>query len=196
MADTNIEVANQALVLIGASSISTFTGTGTEQIAATHLYQPTVDAALTSHRWRFASGKATLSRLTATPANEWDAAYQMPSQPQILLLNAVKVLDQDISFDRYEDQIYCDAASDDTVVADYIYSRDEIDWPPYFTKAVVFQLASVFAASITQDAFLAAHFEEQAVVEFTKARWADSSSQTARHLNTRGKRSLISKRRG
>ena len=87
MADTSVEVANQALVLIGANSISSFVGTATEQIAATHLYQPTVDAALTSHRWRFASGKKILSFLAADPIDEWDSAFQMPTDPKILLLD-------------------------------------------------------------------------------------------------------------
>jgi hypothetical protein len=192
MADTNVEVANQAFALIGANPISSFVGTATEQVAATHLYQPTVDAALTSHRWRFATGKAILSRLADEPIDEWDAAYQMPTDPAILLLNAVLVQDIPITFDRYEGHIYCNATSDDVVVADYVYSRNEIDWPPYFTKAVVFELASVFAASITQDSYLAAHFSEQSVVEFTKARWADSSSQTSRNMNAK---SIINKRR-
>jgi len=192
MADTSVEVANQALVLIGANSISSFVGTATEQIAATHLYQPTVDAALTSHRWRFASGKKILSFLAADPIDEWDSAFQMPTDPKILLLNSVMVLDHPITFDRFEDHIYCDATSSDVVVASYIYSRAEIDWPAYFTKAVVLDLASAFSAAITQDSYLAAHFREQAVVEYSKARWSDSSSQTARNLNAR---SLIDKRR-
>jgi hypothetical protein len=196
MADTAVEVANQALALIGANTISTFVGTGTEQIAATHLYQPTVDAALTSHRWRFASGKKQLSILVATPADDWDSAFQIPTDPPVLLINSISVLDHTIEYDRFEDHIYCDATSDDTVIMDYIYSRDEIDWPAYFTKAIVFELAAVFAAAITQDSFLAAHFTEQANMEYSKARFADSSSQTARNLNTRGTHSLISRRFG
>jgi hypothetical protein len=193
MADTSVEVANIALTLIGANTISTFVGTGTEQIAATNLYQPIVDAALVSHRWRFASGKAQINLLVATPADDWDSAFQIPADPPVLLINSVSVLDNPIQYDRFEDQIYCDATSDDIVIMDYIYSRDEIDWPPYFTKAVGLELASAFAAAITQDSFLAAHFTEQAAIEFRKARWADSSSQTARNLNPR---SLINKRRG
>jgi hypothetical protein len=192
MADTQVEVANQAFALIGANTLSTFTGTGSEQIAATNLYQPIVDAALTSHRWRFATGKQTLARLSSVPVNQWDAAYQMPTQPQIILLNAVMVEDLPITFDRYEDQIYCDATESDIVVADYVYSVSEQEWPPYFTKAIVYELASVFAASITQDSFLAAHFAEQSTVEYRKARFADASSQTARNLNAR---SLIKRRR-
>jgi hypothetical protein len=185
MADTPVEVANQAFALIGANTLSTFVGTATEQIVATNLYQPIVDAALTSHRWRFATGKQTLARLASIPLDQWDAAYQMPSQPKILLLNSVLVQDAAIKYDRYEDNIYCDATVDDVVIADYIYSVEEQYWPPYFTKAIVSELASVFAAGITQDSYLAAFFSEQSVVEYSRARWADSSSQTARNLRTR-----------
>ena len=193
MATTGVEVANQAFALIGANAISSFIGTATEQVVGEALYQPLIDAALSSHRWRFATGKGTLSRLAASPANQWDAAYQMPTDPEILLLNAVLVIDVPIEYDRYEDQIYCDAGEDDVVVADYIYSVGEEFWPAYFTKAVVFELASVFAAGITQDSYLSSHFNDMAEAEYRKARWADTSSQTARSLSAR---SLINKRRG
>jgi hypothetical protein len=193
MATSAVEVANQAFALIGANAISSFIGTATEQVVGEALYQPLVDAALTSYRWRFATGKATLSRLAAVPLNDWDAAYQMPTDPIILLLNAVMVLDQRIEFDRYEDQIYCNATSDDTVIADYVYSAGEERWPPYFTKAVVFDLASNFAAGIMQDSYLASHFNDMAEIEYRKARFADGSSKTARPMKTN---SLINRRRG
>ena len=117
----------------------------------------------------------------------------MPSQPRILLLNGVSVLDAQIEYDRFENDIYCNAAEADTVVADYIYQVNEADLPPYFVKAFVYDLASAFATAITQDASVALLFEQLSTKEWSKARFAESSSQTARHVNAR---SLINKRRG
>jgi len=191
MAVTQVTIANKALALIGANTISSFTGTATEQIVATNVYDMVVEAALTTHRWRFATGKITLSRLVDAPLDQWDAAYQLPTFPQILLLNGVYILDVAIDFDRYEDKVYCDATVDDIVNADYIYRSAEADWAPYFISGVVFDLASHFAAGITQDASMSVMFEEKSEKQYAKARWADSSSQTAKNMDAR---SLIRKR--
>jgi len=193
MSATDVTIANKALALVGANTISTFDGEMTEQVAATQLYEMMYEAALTAHRWRFATGKAQLTRKAETPLSHWDAAYSMPSQPRILLLNGVSVLDAQIEYDRFENDIYCNAAEADTVVADYIYQVNEADLPPYFVKAFVYDLASAFATAITQDASVALLFEQLSTKEWSKARFAESSSQTARHVNAR---SLINKRRG
>tara|TARA_R110002126_G_scaffold155060_1_gene302097 strand:- start:413 stop:994 length:582 start_codon:yes stop_codon:yes gene_type:complete len=191
MAVTDVTVVNKAFALIGANTISTFVGTSTEQIVATELYSMTVEAALVSHRWRFATGKQTMARLVAAPLNQWDAAYQMPTQPIALLVNGVYILDNPIDYDRYEDKIYTNATTSDVVDIDYIFSPEEATWPPYFTQAVVFDLAAIFAAGIAQDAGLSELFGNKATLEYRKARWSDSSSQTAKNLDGR---SLIRKR--
>tara|TARA_R110000823_G_scaffold99584_1_gene214943 strand:+ start:17044 stop:17628 length:585 start_codon:yes stop_codon:yes gene_type:complete len=191
MAVTQVTIANKALALVGSNTISTFVGTSTEQIVATELYDMIVEAALVSHRWRFATGKQTLSRLVDVPLDQWDAAYQLPTQPILLLLNGVYVLDVAIDYDRYEDKVFCDAAVDDTVNADYIFRANEADWPAYFTSAVVADLAGNFAAGITQDASMSTLFSEKSEILYRKARWADSSSQTAKNLDAR---TLIRKR--
>jgi hypothetical protein len=101
------------------------------------------------------------------------------------LLTGVYVNDNPITYDRYEDHIYCDAVTADVVIADYIYAIGEQHWPAHFTKVVVSELASAFAAAITQDASMASHFTEVADKLMRQARWADSSSQTARNLDMR-----------
>ncbi len=191
MAVNDVSIANKALALIGANTITIFGGTSSEQIAATNLYEMMVEAALTQHRWRFATGQQQLNRDSDAPVDKWDASYQMPVDPPILLLNGVFVLDNPIKYDRYQNKIYNNAAAADIVVADYVFRAEEAEWPPFFTKAVVFDLAGAFAAAVTQDAAMAALFIELSMDEYRKAKFADSSSQTARHLNAT---SLLRKR--
>ena len=182
--DVDVTIASRALNLIGANQISSFTESSTEANVANNLYTTIIEGALTLTRWRFATGQQQLSRLTATPVSRWDSAYQMPTSPPILLLHAVTVNSNPIEYDRYEDKVFCKAVEDDTVVADYLYRPEAQYWPPYFVKAVMYELASIFAASIAQKGDLASHFAVEAERAYTRAKWADSSSQTARSLRT------------
>ncbi len=192
MAVNDVTIASRALNLIGADAIASFGDGSNEANVADNLYSTIIEAALTRTRWRFATGQQQLSRLTAEPVARWDAAYQMPTSPQILLLHGVTILDNPIKYDRYEDKIYCNATADDLVIADYTYKVDPIYWPPYFVKAVTYDLASVFAGSIAQKGDLASHYAGSSELAYRTARWADSSSQTAKNVRTS---SLVNVRR-
>jgi hypothetical protein len=188
-----VTIASRAMNMIGGNEIASFSENSNEAKVANNLYEPLVEAALTMHRWRFASGQSVLSRLTAAPAARWDAAYQIPTNPKVLLIHGVTILDSPIEYDRYEDMIYCNASVNDTVYMDYAYYAKEANWPPYFVKAVQFELASVFAGSLARKGDLAAYYEAKAQTAYQQARWADSSSQTARNMRSRR---LVDVRRG
>jgi len=185
MALTDVTIASRAMVLAGIGQISDFDNEDTPSVVANELYETIITAALTTTRWRFATGQQQLQRNTAAPEARWDASYQMPTNPQILLLHAVTVLDYTIKYDRYEDKIYCDAVEDDVVIADYTYRPNVTEWPPYFTKAVIFELASIFAAAIATKVTLADALGRQAEMWYTKARNAEAQSQTTRKIKPR-----------
>lgn len=184
MAVTDVTIASRALNLIGANEIASFDEASNEAKVSKNLYEPIVEAALTRTRWRFATGQQTLVMLTDAPESRWDSAYQMPTSPQVLLLHGLTIMDKPIQYDRYEDKIYANTTADDVVTADYTYKVDVIYWPSYFTKAVMFDLAAMFAGSLAQQGELAYHYINAAELAYQKARWADSSSQTARNLRT------------
>tara|TARA_R100000664_G_scaffold29822_1_gene41917 strand:- start:794 stop:1375 length:582 start_codon:yes stop_codon:yes gene_type:complete len=184
MAVTDVTIASRALNLIGANEIASFDEASNEAKVAKNLYEPIVEAALTRTRWRFATGQQTLIMLADTPESRWDSAYQMPTSPQVLLLHGLTIMDKPIQYDRYEDKIYANTTADDVVTADYTYKVDVIYWPSYFTKAVMFDLAAMFAGSLAQKGELATHYTNSAELAYRNARWADSSSQTARNLRT------------
>jgi len=178
---TSIDICARALIMIGASPITSFTDGTTEATVAANLYEDTVRDLLSRHRWRFATGQTQLSRLTDVPDARWDAAYQLPAD--MLVLHGVTITDDNISFDRYQDMVYCNATSEDLVFADYTFRADESIWPPYFTTGVQYQLASIFAYSVAAQEQLADLFEKRAIRHMTMARTIDSQSQTTRRLN-------------
>lgn len=182
VANSALDVASNALFLMGADSISSFTASTAEAKVANALYEDIVQSSFASHRWRFATRQATLTRLDTKPTGRWDAAYHIPSS--VITVTAVTVDELPIKYDVYQNKIHCDAVSSDTVVMDYVDRSSESDWPSYFTTAVEFQLAATFAITIARDASLSQLLEQKANMLFTKARQIDSQQQTTRKLNT------------
>ena len=181
MAITDIDICARALVLIGATPITSFDEGTTESTVASNIYQDTVRDMLSRHRWRFASGQAQLSRLVDVPDAKWDAAYQLPAD--LLILHGVTITDDQIAFDRYQDKVYCNATVEDVVFADYTFQANEDLWPPYFVTGVQYQLASIFAYSVAAQEGLSDMFEKRAMRQMAIGRTIDSQSQTTRRLN-------------
>ena len=61
MATTSIDICARALVMIGASPISSFSDGSTEALVASNVYTDVTEASLTRHRWRFATTQGSLS---------------------------------------------------------------------------------------------------------------------------------------
>jgi hypothetical protein len=181
-ADSDLDICNRGLILIGADTISSFTDTNVEATVANAMYEDTVRNALTSHRWRFATQQVALTANATAPVSRWDTAYDLPFDA--LVVNAVTVNDYPIEYDIYGKQIYCNATSTDTVVLDYTERAIEVDWPPYFVMAMAYAMAQVFALSIARDEGMASIMENRSEVLFMKARHKDSQQQTTKKLFT------------
>ena len=181
-ANTDIEVCSRALILIGAEPITSFDDQTNEALVASNIYEDIARSSLTNTRWRFATNQVVLNRLSEAPTGRFDSAYQLPSG--ILMLHAITVLDFPISYDTYGSKAYCNSAVSDQLVADFTYRADEIDWPSYFTLAVEFELASIFAVSIARDPTLGNAMNQRAQMAMMKARTTDAQQQTTRKLNT------------
>ena len=70
------------------------------------------------------------------------------------------------------------------MIADYTYRADEVDFPSYFSLAVQYSLASVFATAIARDDKLMEMMEVKAERLMAKARNLDGQQQTSRVLTT------------
>ena len=182
VANSDIDIASRALVLIGAEPITSFTAQSTESTVANAIYEDMVRTTLCSSRWRFATNQAELNLLTAVPTGRYDRAHQLPAD--LLMLHAVTVSDKIIEYNIYGDKVFSNSASSDALIADYTFRANEQDWPSYFTIAVEYSLSVVFATSIARDATLASLMKEQARESMAKARSLDSQQQTSRKLTT------------
>ena len=179
---TNIDICARALVMIGASPITSFEDGTTESLVASNTYEDTIRSDLTLTRWRFATGQAQLSRLTDAPEGRFDAAYQLPSNT--LALHTVTINDNILGYDRYENMIYCNATSSDVLIADYTYRVDEERWPPYFTVLAQYHMASIFAAAVARSAKLQELFLTQYATQLRTAKSIDGQGQPTRRVIT------------
>lgn len=164
---TSIDLASNALLLIGEETISSFTDDSTAALVAANLYEPTYESLLTLHPWRFASSKATLSKLTAAPVNEWLYAYQLPAD----FLVAQHIDDANEKYQIYGSKLYSDNTS---IVLDYTYKPDESLLPAYFAELLEYRLASVFAIPITESATKGEYYASLAERQLAKCKTIDS----------------------
>ena len=181
-ANSAIDIASRALVLIGAEPITSFDSSSTEALVATNMYEDTVRAMLSTARWRFATEQAVLNQLSDVPTGRFDIAHQLPSN--LLVLHGVTVNDNLIEFTVYGDKVFSDATSSDSLVADFTFRADEVDFPSYFSLALQYSLASIFATSIARDDRLMQMMETKANQLMAKARNIDAQQQTTRKLVT------------
>jgi len=181
-ANSSIDIASRALVLIGSEPITSFDSASTEALVASNMYEDTVRATLTSARWRFATEQAVLNQLTDEPTGRFDIAHQLPSN--ILILHGVTINDRLIEYTVYGDKVFSDSTSQDVLIGDYTYRATEDTWPSYFSLAVEYALATIFATSIARDNSLMQIMEAKGQQLMAKARNLDSQQQTTRRLST------------
>ena len=181
-ANSSVDIAARALTLIGANPISSFDDASTEATGANNMYEDVARASLCMARWRFATNQQVLNLLANEPTGRFDQAYQLPSS--LLMLHALTVNDLVVDYTVYGDKAFADTNEADQVVADFTFRAEENTWPSYFTLAVEYQLAAIFAAAIARDDGLMRIMDEKYKTAMSQARTLDSQQQTTRKLIT------------
>jgi len=169
---TNIDIASNALLLIGDEPISSFTeeeGAGAK--VAANIYPETYKQVLAEHPWSFALKEQVLSRLSATPDTRtgYSYAYQVPVD--LIRLWAV------FEWSNYViigDLLYSNESS---LMARYVYQVDETALPAHFVTAFQYKLASEFALSVTESTSKAELYEAKYMKAIAKARNIDSQGR-------------------
>jgi hypothetical protein len=177
---TEAAICSQAMVMCGGQPFQSLAETSTEAVVAASLYPEQRDWLFGAYRWRFAATMQQLTRLAAVPVARYSAAYQLPSD--CLHVTAVLVNDEPVEFDRFDDEILCDAGESDAVILDYTRRVAISHWPPYFTSALTALLASVFAVPIAEDTTKAQFYEARFQRLYALARGQDAQGRTAKRF--------------
>jgi hypothetical protein len=158
--DTDLSICSDALILLGAAPLSSFTeGTDAAQ-ACDRLYPDLRDSLLSRYPFSWSYIKVQLGRLSNTPINEFKYAYGLPGN----MLSGVQAVFETSSTNQqpindgweiYGQEFYTNLES---VYIDYQESVDESKMPHYFVQLLRTALASELAITITDQPTKADYF--------------------------------------
>tara|TARA_R100000664_G_scaffold28481_1_gene39774 strand:- start:6169 stop:6786 length:618 start_codon:yes stop_codon:yes gene_type:complete len=149
--DTDVSICSQALLLLGANQITSFSdGTSPSSICSV-LYPRVKSQTLGMYPWSFTLAKKTLAQLAETPTNYWTYAYQLPND---MFLGVPRTVYASTSgsapkITEYEIQGNQMLTNETTIVVDYQKFVSETDMPSYFIQMLVYQMAWHLAEPVT-----------------------------------------------
>lgn len=166
MANSSIDICSQALTLLRADAISSFSDNTNESDICNQLYEDFVKHIFSIYPWTFSTKKARLNRETDTPINEYRYSHIVPAEALLIWAifdtsnqGASPVADYDIYASDGTRRIYSNYAD---IYADYTVYLDEANWPPYFSNFVIHALAAHLAMPVTHNVQLAEYYNAKA----------------------------------
>jgi len=175
---TAIDMASNALLLLGDNPISTLDGSepGTGALVAANLYEETYKAVLSSYPWSFALKELYLSRLSQTPDEKtyYQYAFQVPADN----IRIWKVMSYNL-YSVVGPYIYSNERS---LLCRYIYKVDETYLPASIVKAIEYKLAAEFAVPVTEDQNKAQFYEQKYLLQVAQAQTIDSQSEPQKSI--------------
>jgi hypothetical protein len=140
---TKIKLISDALILLGEKPLQSLADDRYGATVGANLFDLIYENELQSNRWRFSVNKRALARLVEAPLNQWQYAYQLPSD-MLLPLHVYPPTPYEI----YGDRIYTDATA---VELDYVFKPDIEELPAYFSLLLVYALAKNLQKPITAE---------------------------------------------
>lgn len=151
---SNIQIANQALSLLGANTIADFYEGSNEANIIKTFYDTAIRDAFSRYAWSFATKKVQLERYNNSsgdaivPLNEYDYQYIRPIDALHIFTVFRGTLDtRSVDFDLQEDLILSNF--DNPLYAEYTVYKSENLWPGYFIKFFTHALAGHIAIPVT-----------------------------------------------
>ena len=162
--DSALSICSDALLMLGAKSISSFNeGTDAANISD-RLYSDIRDQALLIYPWSFSFKKIKLSRLVTTPTTEYKYEYQLPGDrlgpPRAVFISASPGQRPVKEYRIFQDKLLADY---EEVWIDYQYSVGEFEMPVYFVQLLKYMMAWHLAYPITDQDSKAQYWQGVAV---------------------------------
>ena len=150
---TLIDIASNALLLIGDNPISSFTEPGAGATVAANLYPETKKRLLSEHPWSFALKQQRLNKLSQEPdlLTNFRNAFQLPTD-----LIRIWNIQSHNNYILIGNLLF---TNENELLATYVFDVDKVNLPPHFVKALEYMLASDFAISVTENKATAELYE-------------------------------------
>lgn len=148
MSANETKVCNLALAKIGGKTIMSLDDQSPEARICRRMFEPARDEVLRSHRWNFATKRATLSRLSDPPAFGWSVQYQLPVDClRVLQVNGYEELQREGVWEVEGGRLMTDQDRADVKYIARITDSSLFD--AIFVKALAIKIASEIAMPLT-----------------------------------------------
>lgn len=171
---SKIGIISKALVLCGEKPLSSLTENRYGAQVGSNLFEILYESELQSNRWRFACAKKALSRLVATPLNEYQYAFQLPTD--MLLPIGTYPRKQ---YEIYADRIY---TNDTAIDLEYMFKPEVSNLPAYFSLLMAYALAKDMVKPITESDNAVTLMERKYVRQRGIAMFADAQGRPNRMI--------------
>lgn len=139
---SKISILSKAAILCGEKPITSLSEDRYAVTVGAALFELYFENEVQSGSWRFATAKRALSRLSTTPLNQWQYAFQIPAD----CLIPVGVYPRQ-PYEIYGSHIYTNATSLDL---EYRVKPNVSQLPAYFSLLMAYRLAADMIKPITE----------------------------------------------
>tara|TARA_Y100001951_G_C11259449_1_gene251564 strand:+ start:101 stop:679 length:579 start_codon:yes stop_codon:yes gene_type:complete len=181
---SKVDLANEALLLLGANTITSFSDNDSNAVLVNRLYASERDAMLRSHRWNCAITTANLASLAGTPIIDWQYKFTLPTDPYCLRVLDVRTITGDIKLD-FAIQGRELLTEESTVDITYIQRLEDASlFDALLYQALVFRMAWKLAFPISRSHTVMAQMGTMYEAVVREARAIDSQEGTPEIIET------------
>jgi hypothetical protein len=183
--NSDVEICNMALTLIGKPPINAFTEARAEAAACAALYDPLRRQLLQRSAWTFAKRREALAEVANDFAYRWRFAYARPADA----LTILRVMSPDLArrhdpaippFEVREQRVYTHQPE---ALCEYIFDLTNVTYfSPLFADALAHALAERLARNLTRSAKLSQEMKDAAREAFSLAVSADAAQDGPTYL--------------
>ena len=171
---SKISIISKALVLCGETPLNALSDDRYGATVGGNLFELLYESELQSNRWRFAMKKGACSQLNVTPLNEYQYAYQLPSD-LLLLVGAYP----STAYEVYGDRIYSNNSSCEI---EYMFKPEVSQLPAYFSLLMTYAMARDMINPITESVDKQTKMNQKYVAQRDRAMFADAQARPNRPI--------------
>lgn len=178
MAATDVSICSNALLLLGAQAITSFTD-GTDRAAlASNLFESTRDSLLRSHPWNCCITRVALAPDATTDQVDWTYQFSMPGDCLRVMSVGEAGLEDDYLVEGRK--ILCDQ---NPLYLRYVArNTDTASWDALLVRACELSMAAAMAYPITQSASVRDSMRQELAMHMRLARSVDGQEDPPQTL--------------
>ena len=174
-----VDIANSALNLLGASTISAFTDDSKNARLINQRYENVRNRVFRSHAWNCLHKRVQLAQNSTAPVIEYTYAYALPSNCLRVLKVHNGTTDSIQSAIDYKLEGRNIVTDEGTVYLIYVaLDTDPNNYDSYLQESISHQLAADLCYAITNNATLANNYMARADERLREARFIDASENS------------------